>query len=102
MSKNVNKLEDVSLEQVLKAISDPARMSVVYQLLEVPGIEKACGDFKHDLTKATFSHHIKILREAGVIALREEGVRNLYSLNKSWLQKNFPGLLLLIERENKK
>lgn len=90
------KLKDITLEQVLKALGDPVRLSIVKQLMAVPGEEKACGTFDYDITKATFSHHLKILRDAGVILHRQEGTRRMSSLRSEELKKKFPGLLEMI------
>jgi DNA-binding transcriptional ArsR family regulator len=90
------KLKEVSLEQVLKALGDPVRISIVRQLLSSPTKEKACGTFDYTITKATFSHHMQILREAGVIRTCQEGTRRMTSLRGEELNKRFPGLLEMI------
>ncbi|MNT73971.1 Helix-turn-helix domain protein [compost metagenome] len=87
------KINSISLEQVLKALGDPVRLSIVKQLLKVPNEELACGTFDYTVTKATFSHHLKILRDAGVIRTREEGTRRMTSLRSEDLRKRFPGLI---------
>lgn len=87
------KLKDITLEQVLKALGDSVRLSAVKELLDTEGEEKACGTFNYTVTKATFSHHIQILREAGIIKTRLEGTRKFNSLRSSELNKRFPGLL---------
>lgn len=84
-----------TLEQVMKALGDPIRISVVKQLLRAQG-EKACGTFDHSITKATFSHHLKILEDAGIIQRRVEGTRKMVSLRTKELQKLYPGLVPLI------
>jgi DNA-binding transcriptional ArsR family regulator len=91
------RLKDLSLDQVLKALGDPVRLSIVKQLMESSEEEKACGTFKHDLTKATFSHHVKILRDAGIVHQRQDGTRRINSLRSEDLQKKFPGLLEMIK-----
>jgi len=90
-------LKSIALEQVLKALGDPVRISIVKQLLVSPGEEKACGTFDYTITKATFSHHLQILREAGVIRTRQEGTRRMTSLRTEDLKKRFPGLMDLIK-----
>lgn len=90
MKKNQN----VPLDQILKALGDPVRLSVVKQLL-VEG-EKTCGTFDHNLTKATFSHHLSTLTEAGIISRREEGTKIFISINDQF-KKDFVGLLNLIK-----
>ena len=90
------KINSISLEQVLKALGDPVRLSIVKQLLKLPNEELACGLFEYQVTKATFSHHMKILRDAGVIRTREEGTRRMTSLRSDCLRKRFPGLIEMI------
>lgn len=84
------------MEQVLKALGDPVRISIVKQLLAATGEEMACGTFDYAVTKATFSHHLQILREAGVIRTRQEGTRRMTSLRSDELKKRFPGLIDVI------
>lgn len=92
------KLKDITLEQVLKALGDPVRLSAVKELMEEAGEEKACGTFNYTVTKATFSHHLQILREAGVVHMRLEGTRKYISVRSGELNKRFPGLLNLITK----
>jgi DNA-binding transcriptional ArsR family regulator len=90
-------LNHVSLEQVFKALGDPVRLNAVKELLATKGGEIACGTFTHRVTKATFSHHIQILREAGIIFTRVEGTRKFTSLRTKELNRQFPGLLAFIK-----
>ncbi|MBO9665791.1 MAG: helix-turn-helix transcriptional regulator [Bdellovibrio sp.] len=93
------KLKDVTFEQVLKALGDPVRISAIKQLLAMDGEEKVCGTFDYSVTKATFSHHLKILREAGLIRFREEGTRRYISLRMAEVKKRFPGLMEMLEKD---
>jgi len=81
------------LDQILKALGDPVRLSAVQQLLKQG--EKACGTFEHGLTKATFSHHISILEEVGIIGRRFEGTRKFLFVSDQF-KKEFPHLLRMI------
>lgn len=81
---------DLMLADVLQALSDPVRLRIVHLAAER---ERACNEFGLDLPKATLSHHFKVLREAGVIAVRSEGTRHLTSLNRKALDAKFPGLM---------
>lgn len=83
----------IPLDQILKALGDPVRLSVLRQLLQDK--EKTCGTFDYSVTKATFSHHIKILEEAQIVTCREEGTRKFLSINKTF-EKDYAGLLHLI------
>ena len=80
----------VTLSDVLAALSDPVRLRIVRLAAERV---RACNEFNFDLPKATLSHHFKVLREAGVIAVRTEGTRHLTSLNRKALDAKFPGLM---------
>ena len=81
---------DLRVADVLHALSDPVRLRIVHLAAER---ERACNEFELDLPKATLSHHFKVLREAGVIAVRAEGTRHLTSLNRKALDAKFPGLM---------
>jgi DNA-binding transcriptional ArsR family regulator len=82
--------DSITLTGVLYALSDPARLEIVRELQD--GREKPCSDFDHR-AKATVSHHLKILREAGVTHTRVEGRRRFTSLRQADLDGRFPGLL---------
>ena len=82
---------DLALESVLYALSDPVRLRIV-QALARDG-ERACGTFALPLAKATLSHHLKVLREAGIVSVRQEGTQRLNSLRRADLDARFPGLL---------
>jgi len=83
--------EQIELAAVLYALSDPTRLEVVRRLAEVP--EQACGTFDLPATKATLSHHFKVLREAGITLTRVEGVYRFIRLRREDLEARFPGLL---------
>jgi DNA-binding transcriptional ArsR family regulator len=83
--------DDVELPAVLHALSDPARLSIVYTLSSVD--ECCCGEFGLTLSKATLSHHLRVLREAGVTSTRCNGRKRLISLRDGDLEGRFPGLL---------
>lgn len=83
--------DQLDLAAVLYALSDPTRLELVRRLAQEG--ERACGTFDLDANKATLSHHFKVLREAGLIHTRLEGVYRFISLRKQDLNARFPGLL---------
>lgn len=89
-------LSEMSIEEILKALGDPVRLSAVRQIAAHHEPELACKSFQHDVSKPTFSHHIKILREAGIIQVRHDGVKSMISLRKQDMEQKFPGLLTAI------
>ena len=82
----------LELTRVLHALSDPVRLAMVRQLADSDA-SLTCGCFKLDLSKATCSHHLKVLREAGVIRQEAAGTSRHTSLRTAELERRFPGLL---------
>ncbi|HKF79552.1 MAG TPA: metalloregulator ArsR/SmtB family transcription factor [Thermoleophilaceae bacterium] len=82
---------ELELSAVLHALSDPARLEIARRL--ATGQEWSCGRFEIGLSKATLSHHFRVLREAGVVKTRVEGRKRLQSLRRDDLDARFPGLL---------
>jgi DNA-binding transcriptional ArsR family regulator len=83
--------EELELSSVLHALSDPARLEIVRRLAD--GHEPPCGTFDLGLSKATLSHHFRVLRESGVVLVRPEGRKRLLSLRHDDLNARFPGLI---------
>jgi DNA-binding transcriptional ArsR family regulator len=84
--------EDLQLADVLHALSDPVRLQLVEILGETEGA-LACIDIPLPVGKSTASHHLRVLREAGVARCRVEGTRRFYSLRREDLEARFPGVL---------
>ena len=89
-------IEAVELAGVLHALSDPARLEIV-RGLAADG-ERQCGTFDLGLTKATRSHHFKVLREAGLTYTRLEGTARFVTLRRTEIDAKFPGLLDAVTR----
>jgi DNA-binding transcriptional ArsR family regulator len=81
----------ITLPGVMAALSDPVRVQILRALAGAG--ECACGSFELDIAKATRSHHLRVLREAGLTHTRAEGTRRLVSLRREELDGRFPGLL---------
>ena len=66
--------------QLLAALADPVRLSIVRQLSSV---EDVCAcDFSEccSVSQPTISHHLKVLRDAGVVTSQRQGTNIVYSL----------------------
>jgi DNA-binding transcriptional ArsR family regulator len=85
--------EEIRIEQVLAALGDPVRLLFVRQLANAPVVGVACGVIPLPVTKSTRTHHLRILREAGVISMRAEGTRRMAVLRRDDLDALYPGLL---------
>ncbi|WAL69293.1 ArsR family transcriptional regulator [Amycolatopsis cynarae] len=89
--------EDLRLEVVLGALSDPLRLGIVRKLLlESPETDRPCGWFGIDRPKSTLTHHFKLLREAGVTRQRQYGLERRSEVRTEDLDARFPGLLDLV------
>ena len=66
--------------QILQAIAEPTRLAIVRQLAST-GEVCAC-DFTDccDVSQPTVSHHLKVLREAGVVSCERRGTWIYYRL----------------------
>lgn len=91
---------EMELGRVLAALADPLRRRIVVLLAAEPeGGERACGSFGLPVTKATRTHHFKVLREAGLIHQTDRGNSRTNRLRRAELEQRFPGLIALIEQE---
>jgi len=75
---------DVTL---LSALADPVRLSIVRQLGENDGV-CAC-DFTEccNVSQPTISHHLRVLREAGVLVSERQGTNIVYSLSPDFARR---------------
>jgi DNA-binding transcriptional ArsR family regulator len=82
--------DEITLTQVLSALGDPIRLGIVQILSD--GKEHLRPDFDMPVGQSTLSHHMKTLRDAGVVFSRPEGTRCFVSLRPEMAER-FPGLL---------
>ena len=83
---------EIRIEAVLHALADPVRLTIVRELAQADqGI--ACGALDLHITKSTRTHHLRTLREAGVIHVRPEGTSRISTLRREDLDALYPGLL---------
>ena len=82
----------LQLVDVLHALSDPVRLEIV-KALDAEAGELACSELPLGVAKSTASHHFRVLREAGVLEVRDEGTRRFHRPRREDLDARFPGLL---------
>ncbi len=81
------------------AIGDETRQLILLVLLEsdLSGIRVGKIAERAHLTRPSVSHHLQILKEAGIVAMRKEGTKNYYYLSADETQwKEIAGLVQLI------
>ena len=83
--------DEIELEAVLHALSDPQRLRIVRELASDPE-PRACRSFGLEVTKSTCTHHFRVLREAGLITQEVRGTSRMNSLRRDDIDARFPGL----------
>ncbi|MBT3154069.1 helix-turn-helix transcriptional regulator [Streptomyces sp. CHD11] len=83
---------EIRLEGVLHALSDPVRLRIVRELAAEEAA-LSCSHFDLPVTKSTSTHHFRVLRENGVIRQVYEGTAKMNALRRDDLDGLFPGLL---------
>jgi DNA-binding transcriptional ArsR family regulator len=88
-------MHEISIEQVFYALSDPVRLEIVQKLCMTN--EASCSALDGGRPKSSVSHHFRVLREAGLVWTRNEGVSHMNTLRRAELNERFPGLLDVVE-----
>ncbi len=68
------------------AIADPTRRSIVMSLAQS---ERSFGELaeQFEMSRPAVSQHLKVLRDAGVVDVRPDAQRRIYSLSDSGLNE---------------
>ncbi|WP_216356008.1 metalloregulator ArsR/SmtB family transcription factor [Streptomyces sp. MP131-18] len=85
---------EMALTEVMAALSDPIRVGLVRLLSD--GRERGWGELRAPVAKSTLSHHLRVLRDAGLTRTRQEGTRCFVELRSGDLDARFPGLLAAV------
>ncbi|MGY1456503.1 ArsR/SmtB family transcription factor [Streptomyces sp. SS8] len=83
--------DQIRLEDVFTALSNPLRLKVVRILAESG--PTACGSLLDGVPRSTLTHHWRILREGGLIRQEAAGREYTLTLRRDDLERRFPGLL---------
>jgi DNA-binding transcriptional ArsR family regulator len=94
-------MEDVTVEGILHALSDPVRVAIFADIAGAKG-SQTCSTFlkvsEKEIPKSTLSQHFKALREAGLIRGERMGVEMQNTSRCAEIEKRFPGLIKAIVR----
>lgn len=92
-------INDVPVESILHALSDPVRVSIYANIL-AQECSQNCSTYLHVLNKpipkSTLSQHFKVLREAGLICSERRGVEVHNTARYAEIERRYPGLVLAI------
>lgn len=80
------------LDRTLRALADPTRREILRMLRER---ERTAGEIaeRFPMTAASVSHHLSLLKEAGLVAAERDGRHVIYSLNSTVFQDFLDTLL---------
>ena len=89
VSEPVDEASAAGLAQVFRALGDPVRLRLVSLIGARAGGEVCVCDLTSafDLTQPTISHHLKVLREAGLIDSERRGTWVYYRLVPAALER---------------
>src|ERR1700754_2115625 len=89
-------IEDVSVEAVLHALSDPVRVAIFAEIA-ASQCSATCSAFQNiidrPIPKSTLSQHFKVLRESGLIHAERKGVEMHNTSRCAEVDARFPGLI---------
>ena len=79
LTTSLDRARTQTLADQLKALADPTRLRMLDLLVEQPEALCVCEiTDQFDLRQPTISHHLRILREAGLIASEKRGTWSYY------------------------
>nr|WP_243870070.1 helix-turn-helix domain-containing protein [Amycolatopsis granulosa] len=87
-------LARVDIGTVLHALADPVRLRIVRMLTEAG--EAACGALDLPVKPSTVTHHMRTLRESGLVEMELRGNSRISKVRREELDRRFPGLLAAI------
>ena len=97
-------IENVTVEGILHALSDPVRVAIFADLNSSDCVQN-CSTFlkvtNKPIPKSTLSHHFKALRDAGLIRTERHGVEMHNASRCAEIDGRFPGLLAAILKAHK-
>jgi DNA-binding transcriptional ArsR family regulator len=92
-------MEDVTVEGILHALSDPVRVAIFADIAGA-GCAQICSNYlkvsEKKIPKSTLSQHFRALREAGLIHGERVGVEMRITSRCGEIEKRFPGLVRAI------
>ena len=91
----------MTIDRTLRALGDPTRREILRALRlagDLPAGEIAA---RFPLTQASVSHHLTVLKEAGLVQAERQGRSIVYSLNMTVFQETVEQVLRLLDAGGK-
>jgi ArsR family transcriptional regulator, arsenate/arsenite/antimonite-responsive transcriptional repressor len=89
------------MDDTIRALADPTRREILRVLRKG---DLSAGDIaaRFDMTAPSISHHLNVLKEAGLVSSERDGRHIIYSLNSTTLQDLMTELLEFVQTREKK
>ena len=73
------------MDKIFKALSDESRRKIISMLVEK---DRSVNEIAKNVNKTQpcISHHLEVLKNAGIVESRKEGQFTIYSINMSSIQ----------------
>lgn len=88
------------LDKTLKALSDGTRREILRALR---GGDLTAGDIaaRFPMTAASVSHHLSVLKDAGLVSVERDGRNQIYSLEATVLQELLQEMVGFFDKEGR-
>ena len=84
----------IDLNSIFKALNDPTRREILEMLKEKDLTAGEIAD-RFNISKPSISHHLDLLRQAGLVASEKEGQFIYYSLNTTVMDEMLKWIMSL-------
>lgn len=84
--------------QLLQALGDPIRQDIIIILGEKGKLNVSEITSLTNISRPAVSHHLKILKEAGVVKMDRAGKNNIYYLHAKEALQNLKKIIEIVEK----
>ena len=89
------------MDETMRALADPTRREILRALRAG---DLSAGEIvaRFDMTAPSISHHLNVLKEAGLVQAERDGRHIIYSLNSTTLQDLLQELMEFVSKKERK
>ena len=89
------------MDDTIRALADPTRREILRALRKG---DLSAGDIaaRFDMTAPSISHHLNVLKDAGLVSAERDGRHIIYSLNSTTLQDLMTELMEFVKTKERK
>jgi DNA-binding transcriptional ArsR family regulator len=86
-------IDEIRITEILKVLGDSGRVRILEAIADGEYHAGTVEEFGLTVHKSTMSHHLKVMREAGLTTTHLDGRNCFIRLRKAELDERFPGLI---------